>query len=250
MIQEQRANRSWLDFIQGVVLFETETYIRHVTREDVMKRGVLLIVVVSLLAGSIPFLIDTTRALIKRNQPPPQQMEDIFGPMGSYMDEVSPEFEHYVLPNIQAGIQLGWRISQLKTPLPKFLSVIFEFAGDFLSTPWGRMARWMGYTLLVLLVAKLLGGRATLPQMLGATAVYIIPHILGIFSFIPCLGGLLGLMAMLWGIAIYIKAVAVANDFSAGRAATATVIPAVVFAALQIIIALGLGVVVSLAGRI
>jgi hypothetical protein len=244
MIQE------WLDFIQGVILFETEAYARHVTRDDVMKRGVLLLVIVTLLAGSVPFLIDTARALVTRNQPPPQQMEDIFGPLGPYTDEMPPEFEQYVLPNIQAGIEMGWRIAQLKTPLPKFLGVIFEFGGEFLSTPWGRMARWMGYTLLVLLVAKLLGGRATAPQMLGATALYIIPHILGIFSFIPCLGSLLGLIALLWGLAIYVKAIAVANNFSIGRAATATVIPALIFAILQIIIAIGLVIVVSLAGQI
>jgi hypothetical protein len=240
--------QAWLDFIQGVVLFDTDVYARHVAREDVMKRGVLLFVVVTLLAGSVPFLIDTARALVVRNQPPPQQMEEIFGPMAPYMGEMPPEFELYVLPNIQAGIELGWRIAQLKTPLPKFLSVIFEFWGDFVSSPWGRLARWMGYTLLVLLVAKLLGGYATLPQMLGATALYIVPHILGIFNFIPCLGGLLGFVALLWGIAIYIKAVAVANHFSLGRAVVATVMPVAVFVVFQVIIALGVLIIVSLAG--
>jgi hypothetical protein len=238
--------QDWLALIQDVLLFKTEAYAHHVAREDVMKRGVVLLLVIILLAGSVPFLIDTGRALANRNQPPPQDVEDIFGPMTPYMGEFPPEFEQFILPNIQAGIEIGWRVAQLKTPLPHVLGVLFEFWGKFVSSPWGRMARWMGYTLLVLLVAKLLGGVATLPQMLGATALYIIPHLLGIFSFIPCLGALLGLVATLWGIGIYVKAVAVANDFSVGRAATATVIPAAVLGVLQLMLAIGLFIVVAL----
>jgi hypothetical protein len=86
-----------------------------------------------------------------------------------------------------------------------------------------------------LLASKLLGGRATASQMLGATALYAVPHVLGILGFVPCLGGLLGLVATIWGIAIYAKALAVVNDFSIGRAIAATVAPALLGGALALL---------------
>ena len=64
--------------------------------------------------------------------------------------------------------------------------------------------------------------------MLGATALYAVPHGLDILGFVPCLGGVLGLVATVWGIAIYVKALAVANDFSTSRAIVATVVPALI----------------------
>ena len=58
------------------------------------------------------------------------------------------------------------------------------------------------------------------------TALYALPHAFDILGFVPCLGPLLGLSATIWGIAIYVKAVAVANEFSVGKAILATVLPA------------------------
>jgi hypothetical protein len=42
-------------------------------------------------------------------------------------------------------------------------------------------------------------------------------------------------VATAWGIAIYVKALAVANDFSIGRAVVATVVPALVGGALAML---------------
>ncbi len=100
------------------------------------------------------------------------------------------------------------------------------------------MAGWIGYAIWVLLAAKLLGGKATVSQMLGTTAFYAVPHVLGILGFIPCVGGLLGVVATVWGIAIYIKAVAVANDFGIGRATVATVLPVLVGVGLILVLSL------------
>jgi hypothetical protein len=120
--------------------------------------------------------------------------------------------------------------------------------GAFLSLPFGRLAGWMGYTLWAMLVAKLLGGRATVSQTLGATVLYAVPHALDILDFVPCLGPTLGVAATVWGIAIYVKAMAVANDFSIGRAVTATVVPALIGAALSLLGLLALLVIALVSG--
>jgi len=112
------------------------------------------------------------------------------------------------------------------------VGVSLRSLGAFLSLPFGRLAGWIGYAMWVLLVAKLLGGRATVAQMLGATALYVAPHALDILSSVPCLGLVIGMVTTVWGIAIYVKAVAVANEFSISRAIAATVVPALAGATL------------------
>jgi len=81
-------------------------------------------------------------------------------------------------------------------------------------------------------------------QMLGTTALYAVPHILDVLSVVPCVGGVAGLVAALWGVAIYVKAVSVANHFSLGRAAVATLLPTILGAAAALV---GLLLVITLA---
>jgi len=86
----------------------------------------------------------------------------------------------------------------------------------------------MFYGLLVLVFAKLMGGRATIQQMLGTTSLVAVPHLLDLFAFIPCLGSLLGLVAFLWGLVIYVKGTAVANEFGLGKAVLAVLLPVII----------------------
>ena len=59
---------------------------------------------------------------------------------------------------------------------------------------------------------------------------------------------MLGLVATVWGIAIYVKAMAVANEFSIGRAVTATVVPALIGAALSLLGLLALLIIALVSG--
>jgi hypothetical protein len=90
-----------------------------------------------------------------------------------------------------------------------------------------------------MLVAKLLGGRATLARFFGTTALFAAPHVLNIFGPLPFVGALLGLLAFLWGVGIYVKATAVSHDLSGGRALLAVVLPVVVVLALGFVATTG-----------
>ena len=105
----------------------------------------------------------------------------------------------------------------------------------------------MGYAFWVLLVAKLLGGRATLSQMLGCTALYVAPQILTILQVIPCLGAILGFVAFVWGLVIYVKATAVANELSSGRALLAAILPAAVLIGLILLFVIPLVLLIVIA---
>ena len=86
----------------------------------------------------------------------------------------------------------------------------------------------MFFSLIVFIVAKLLGGKATVQEMLGTTALYMVPHVAGILSPIPYLNTVALVIATVWGIAIYVKATAVANQLDTGRALLAVFLPVLV----------------------
>lgn len=228
-----------LQLAWDVLLFRHEVYAQHVARSDALKRGLALLVLVTLLAGVISLLINVVGDLRPMSAEAQQReaeqgLEEFLDTMRAFSD-VPPEVEKYVIPSIRAGMEMGFRIEALPTRLPQPLGRVLEDLGVFLSLPFSRLAGWIGYGIWVLLASKLLGGRATASQMLGATALYAVPHVLGILGFVPCLGGLLGLVATIWGIAIYVKALAVVNDFSIGRAIAATVAPALLGGALALL---------------
>lgn len=220
-----------LRFARDVLLFKDEAYARHATRPDVLKRGLAVLVLVSLFAGSLSLVVNVINGVqpvdIEAQRREMEQSIQEFIQTWQQFSEL-PSGVDQQIEDFQAGVEIGFRIAELPTPLPKPLGRVLTSVGNFLSLPFARMARWMGYSVFVLLVAKLLGGRATVSQMLGTTALYAIPHALRFLSLIPCLGGLLGLVATVWGIAIYVKAVAVANELSLGRAVVAVIAPALV----------------------
>jgi hypothetical protein len=228
-----------LQLAWDALLFRDEAYVQHVARADVLKRGLTVLVLVTLLAGVISLLVDFVGDVRPANveaqiSEVERGIRDFFQNAGPYLD-VPPKLQRTILSYVRPAMGMALRMAQLPTRLPQPMGRLLQSLGAFLSLPFSRLAGWMGYGIWVLLVAKLLGGRATAGQMLGSTALYAVPHILDILGFVPCLGGLLGLVATVWGIAIYVKALAVANEFTIGRAIAATVVPAVFFAALALL---------------
>jgi hypothetical protein len=217
--------RELLQLAWDILLFKDDAYAQHVARADVLKRGLLLLVVVTLLSGVVSLLVGVIGDLrpvdvAAQRQEAEQTIQDLASSldvMREYFD-VSPKLAAQVLAYTEAAIEMGLRLEGLPTRLPKPLGRVLQDLGAFLSLPFSRLAGWVGYSIWVLLVAKLLGGRATTAQTLGATALYAVPHVLDVLAPVPCLGSVLGLVALVWGIAIYVKALAVVNDFSIGRA--------------------------------
>lgn len=235
-----------LRFAWDVSIFKHDAYARHVASANVLKRGLLLLVVVTLLAGSISFLIDLVGGIIT---PPAEQMEQGIQDFVATLQQFVPaEALEPFLEGFIPGMNIAIRIASLPTPLPQPLATFLSILGAFLSAPFTRLTGWAAYAIWVILVARLLGGKGHIPQMLGATALYVIPHILDIFDFIPFLGWLIGVVATLWGIAIYVKGLAAANEFGIGKAILAAILPALALIGLGLLIALVNFVVIAIAG--
>jgi hypothetical protein len=97
--------------------------------------------------------------------------------------------------------------------------------GTWITAVLGNIGPWLGYGVFVLLFAKLTGGRGILNLFYGLTALFAVPNLLQIFSFLPFLGPIMVFVAFLWGAAVYIRAVQISQDFSGGKAVLISVLP-------------------------
>jgi hypothetical protein len=238
-----------LQLARGALSLDTQTFVAQREARDAFRKGVFLVVIITLLAGSLSLVVSTVKGFL-----PPKwdaqrdEVEDQISRVFKFLPlEMDAETERMIVGSIEAGLDIGFEIAQLPTPLPRPVKDFLQALGGWVTAPLLRLGGWMGYAFWVLLVAKLLGGRATLSQMLGCTALYVAPQILTILQVIPCLGPILAFVAFVWGLVIYIKATAVANELSPGRALLAAILPAAVLIGLisLIVIPVVLGIIIA-----
>lgn len=119
-------------------------------------------------------------------------------------------------------------------PLGQRTSRVIRVFGQWLSVPLAIMGDWFLLALVAMLVAKLVGGRATLSQHLTAVLLASAPFVLLLPSFIPNLSSvipitfalginlfsrLIALVAFAWAALILVKGLSLAHEFSWARAA-------------------------------
>jgi hypothetical protein len=238
-----------LQLARGALSLDTQTFVAQREARDTFRKGVLFIVVITLLAGSLSLIVSTVKGFLPpRWDAQRDEVEDQISQVFKFLPfEMDAKTERMIVGSIEAGLDIGFEIAQLPTPLPRPVKDFLQALGGWVTAPLLRLGRWMGYAFWVLLVAKLLGGRATLSQMLGCTALYVAPRILTILQVIPCLGPILAFVAFVWGLVIYIKATAVANELGPGRALLAAILPAAVLIGLisLIVIPVVLGIIIA-----
>jgi hypothetical protein len=254
--------KAWLNTLWNASLLRSEAFRGFRDRGDVFFQGFLVIVVVALLVGLPAFAMNVIRAA-QPSQAEAQfdevsvqiekglaQIEPFLGSMPAQEREQLEQLPQVIKPWIAAGVE----ISNLPSVLPKPLGVLLQALGSWLSLPFVKggfplavvsLATWLGYGLWVMLLAKLLGGRSTLAGFFGTSALYAVPHVLTFFAWIPCFGAMLGLIAFIWGILIYVKATVVSHELTLGRAVVAVLLPMVAILLFVLGIVVLIGVLVS-----
>jgi len=89
---------------------------------------------------------------------------------------------------------------------------------------------------------RLFGGRATYGELLRTIGFANSPNLLGIFTFIPILGGILSFALWIWALAAMIIAVRQALDFSTGKAIMTCIVGFIAAVVLLIIVAIILAI--------
>ncbi len=245
-----------IETIRGIMTLDTATFEEFKQSKHIFRNGWLYLVVISLIVGLVNpvaqvvtgvtnLSLEDERAAALEGATQFYEQFGQFGPTDDFDRETMSEYA-------KIWINVGFDIAEMPTILPRQIDTILQAVGNFISSPFNGMGFWMFYTLLVLVCAKILGGRATVQQMLGLTALYMVPHILDVLikllGLVPTVGGgiafPLGLITFFWGLAVYVKATAVSNEFSMGRAVFAVLLPMII---MYLLVMIGVGVGVGVA---
>jgi len=128
-------------------------------------------------------------------------------------------------------------------PIGTRASRVVHLFGAWLSVPFKLASDWLLFALALLVVTKLLGGRATLPKHLAAVALAAAPLVLLIGLYIPDMAGvmtvpmagavhyyarILALIALVWAGLIMLRTVSLAHEISVWRTFGAIVLTWVV----------------------
>jgi hypothetical protein len=209
-------------------------------RPNLVLRGIVLIIVVSLVAGLITFavrLVDSVKpvdvAMIEDAIRESFEQQYRWNP--GWQD---PEVRKLMDGMLDVMVPMVTDLAQVEAPLPRGVNGFFTSVGGWLSRSLMAISGWLFYGALVLIAVNLLGGSAKLPDFLGMVSLYVIPGLLGLLNPVPCLGGLLAFVGTVWSIVVYIKATSVASDLDAGRSILAAVAPFFALILLGIVVAI------------
>ena len=206
-------------------------------RPNVFLRGIVLIILVTLVAEIIVFGVN----LVNQVQPVdltviPEEMNRWYEDQSEWMPDMDPEFRKFWEGTMDVMFPMFRELSEIDTPLPQGITGFFNAVGSWLARSVAAIGGWLFYGALVLIAVRLLGGRAKLPVFLGTAAVYIVPGLLAIFQPIPCIGILLALVGTVWSIVVYMKATSVVTGLDTGRSIVAVVAPFLAIAALSVLV--------------
>lgn len=209
-------------------------------RPNLFLRGIVLIVVITLVAGLLAFGVN----LVNRAQPVDEA--SIREGMRQWTQIQSQWFPFYGDPEVQGIVEdmmdvmvpMISEVSQIRSPLPRGIAGFFQALGNWLTRSFAAIGGWLFYGALVLIFVNLLGGTAKLPNFYGMVALYAVPGLLALLRPIPCLGDILALIGAIWSIVIYIKATSVASGLDGGRAILAVVAPFLAISLLAILLSM------------
>jgi hypothetical protein len=228
---------SLLTTLWRTVILDDAGYQAWRERPNIFLRGILLIIVISLVAGLVSFGVD----LVSRVTPP--QIADIEEGMNAWMEmnqyfpfAQDPEFQEQWQGMVDVMVPMIRELSDVGAPLPRGVTGFFNALGSWLSRALAAISGWLFYGALVLIAANLLGGSAKLADFLGTVALYVLPGLLLLLQPIPCVGWLLALAGTIWSIVVYIKATSVATDLDAGKAILAVILPFLAFIVLGLVL--------------
>jgi hypothetical protein len=180
-----------------------------------MRQGLGLVVVAALLAGLLPFLVNTVAA-IRYGAPLPfvqlaQRTESTEGEPPSELDET---FDRLV------GLS--------PAVLPRWLAALLSTVGAWINWPLRWLTWWLVYGVAVLVAAKVWAVPTTLQHFYAMTSYAAVPMILSGLGPVPCLGIVAQLVAVAWMLAVYTTGVRAVTGLDWGRAVAAVLLPAAI----------------------
>jgi hypothetical protein len=209
------------------VILDDTAYEEWRERPNLFLRGLVLILVISLVAGLLSFalnLVNEVRPVdVDRIEEEIRQAFDLQLQWNPAWQD--PEIRQMMEDMIDVIVPMVADLARIEAPLPHGIVGFLNATTGWLSRAFTAIGGFLFYGALVLIFVNLLGGSAKLADFYGTAALYVIPGLLTLLSPIFCLGALLWFIGAIWSIVVYIKATAVATRMDGGRAVLAVLAP-------------------------
>lgn len=183
-----------------------------------MRQGMGLVLLTGLLAGLIPFVVNWVVAARVGTALPLAQLSRSIGDQANAMGG-NAAF-------LQPWTETLQTIAGLSPNAPGWLAAGLSAFGVWVNQPLNWLTAWIVYGLAILLVSKLFGATATLQHFYAATSYAYLPLILTALAPVPCLGLLAILVALVWSLFVYVRAVQHVTHLDTGRAILSVILPA------------------------
>jgi hypothetical protein len=227
--------------IVGVLRLDDAPFEAQRAAPDGVARGITFLVTLALAVGLV---MGAAQFLGQAGTDPAGEVERATSSISGIIDMLAtaglfgdPETADQIKESIRAGLAMGTEVAdvaQATTPAPSPIPQLFRAVGAWLSWPFSWLALWLTWGVITLIFARLLGGTATIQQMLATTALVAAPHLLDALGWIPCFGALIGVLAWIWAAVVFVKATAVANRISVPAALAAVFLPLLIPVAIGI----------------
>jgi hypothetical protein len=217
----------YLSTLLRTVILDDAAYQEWRERPNLFLRGIILIVVVTLMAGLVGLAVDFVERVRPVNAADIRQQIDQVMEL-PFLQNMDPAAQQMMDQILDLVVPMVSDVAQVEAPLPRGIGSFFEAVGAWLTRSLAALGGWLFYGALVLIAVNLLGGTARLPDFLGTASVYAIPGLLALLAPLHLCLGIFALIGAIWSIVVYIKATAVATGLDGGRAILAVIAPAVV----------------------
>jgi len=179
-----------------------------------MRQGLGLVVVAALLAGFIPFLVNSVTA-IGLGTPLP-------------LIKLAQQTQRFNVMPSQLGQSLQTVAGLAPALFPRWLAALLSAVGAWINWPLNWLTWWLVYGVATLLATKIWGAPPTLQRFLAVTSYAAAPLILTGLGPIPCLGFVAQIVAVVWMLAVYAASVRAITRLDWGHTIVAILLPAAV----------------------
>lgn len=232
--------RSYPALIGKALVLEAEPFETMADDDEPWAEGLVLILAIGLLVG-VARLVGGL--LLMGSLPPAASIfETILNGWQALASQLSAttEFAAREAEIRQLWATYSWLLS-FDSLWPRLLGLVF--------TPLGLVIQWLVAGGLIFLAARAYGGRGSLNQTLGATALLAAPQVLLVFLLIPFVQ-VSGLLLAMWSLLILYRAVEVVHELPWQRAAVVAATPYALLILLALIGAGLAGIWLTFGGRI
>lgn len=208
-----------------------------------MRQSLGMILIAGLLGGLLPFLINWIQGATLDTVLPLAQIIHQLEQAQKSLSFSAPWLAPF---NLQLLLESTQTLAGLPQPLPGWMAAFLSALGDWISRPLDWIQMWLGYGLVVALMARALGATMTLQRFFGATGYFAVPLVLFNLTVIPFIGGLFGFLIALWALVVYAKGVQAITGLDGVRVAASLLLPIIAVGMICLLFLVSMGLVVGL----